>query len=424
MTFDVTGSFDNPGPLGGYIAICCVLSIGLLYDTIKKKQNKISFVLIIGILIQLIGLYIADSRAALLTLLTGSITLFILVAAPKWGRKHKTTLFLVIAVLIGGILLYQYRPTSANSRLLIWRVSADMIIDAPLTGHGIGAFPKKYMIYQAKYFKERPKSPFLSVADNTIYTFNEFVSIIIQKGIIVFLLVLLLLYVTFKSPSKSWEDKTMKAGLMALLTFSFFSYPFSVLPLVLFYSIFIGSIDNRIVYSFKTTHTHNVILILYSILIIQTSKDYLFLDNMIQSLSTFYDRQSDISLTQYRKLKFNTSFNDYYTTWLIQQPECIDSERLRDIYPSCESYCMIGNYYLKHNDYELAEFYLRQASYMIPTRFRPQYYLWELYIFTEQTEKAFQVAEHILSMPLKIESTYTLRMKRRIREYYDSKASV
>ena len=51
---------------------------------------------------------------------------------------------------------------------------------------------------------------------------------------------------------------------------------------------------------------------------------------------------------------------------------------------------------------------------MVPTRIRPKYNLWELYKDIGQSEKA----NAILAMKLKIESTYTLRMKRRIKEYY------
>ena len=41
------------------------------------------------------------------------------------------------------ISIYYYKKDSADGRLLIWRVSIDMIADAPLVGHGIGTFENK-----------------------------------------------------------------------------------------------------------------------------------------------------------------------------------------------------------------------------------------------------------------------------------------
>lgn len=55
-------------------------------------------------------------------------------------------------------------PTEQSSPLLgtrptIYRVSLDMFLDEPLTGHGIGSFRKQYLLYQGKYLKENPGAP-------------------------------------------------------------------------------------------------------------------------------------------------------------------------------------------------------------------------------------------------------------------------
>ena len=119
----------------------------------------------------------------------------------------------------------------------------------------------------------------------------------------------------------------------------------------------------------------------------------------------------------YEKIKGNINFNDYYATWLVQQSET-GNERLKDMYPSCETYCLLGSYYVERKDYKLAEYYFQEASFMIPTRLRPKYNLWELYKDTGQSEKALEMANSILTTKLKIESVYTLRMKRRVKGYY------
>ena len=203
------------------------------------------------------------------------------------------------------------------------------------------------------------------------------------------------------------------------MIFSFFSYPFSVFPLLLFYPFLCGLIKYRIYCNFRITSLKRILMILMIvILMIRTSKDILFLESVSCSLLTLYEKDgSDISHSDYEKIKGNANFNDYYATWLIQRSET-KNERLKGIYPSCETYCLLGNYYIEHGDYKLAEYYFQEASFMIPTRMRPKYNLWELYKDIGQSEKAIEIANAILAMELKIESAYTLRMKRRIKEYY------
>ena len=186
MTFDVTGSFNNPGPLGGYIAICCTITIGLLYYVIKNKRNMISFFLSVALFIQLYGLYLAESRAAILSLVSGCLFVALnSILLKKITRKNKKRLFIIagLVFIVGGWLIYQYKSASADGRLLIWRVSVDMIADAPCFGYGVNGFSKEYMIYQANYFKENPASYFVPVADNVVYPFNEFIRIWIQYGV-------------------------------------------------------------------------------------------------------------------------------------------------------------------------------------------------------------------------------------------------
>ena len=294
-----------------------------------------------------------------------------------------------------------------------------MIADAPFFGYGVNGFSKEYMIYQANYFKETPASYFIPVADNVVYPFNEFIRIWIQYGGVGLLLVILLFYSIWVNSNKNEESDIMKAGLSALLIFSFFSYPFSVFPLLLFYPFLCGLMQYKIYCNFRITNLKRILMILMTvILMIRTSKDILFLESISCSLLTLYEKNgSDISHSDYEKIKGNTNFNDYYATWLIQQSET-KNERLKEIYPSCEIYCLLGNYYIEHGDYKLAEYYFQEASFMVPTRIRPKYNLWELYKDIGQSEKAIEIANAILAMKLKIESTYTLRMKRRIKEYY------
>jgi lipopolysaccharide biosynthesis regulator YciM len=111
-------------------------------------------------------------------------------------------------------------------------------------------------------------------------------------------------------------------------------------------------------------------------------------------------------------MKHNVSFHDYYMMWLNSRPDLLgSSERIKNIQPSCEGYCLLGKYYSANDDSRLAEQVFRTASNMAPTRIRPKFYLWELYVTQGNIVAAIDMAQKILCSPVKAESIYTLRVK-------------
>ena len=65
----------------------------------------------------------------------------------------------------------------------------------------------------------------------------------------------------------------------------------------------------------------------------------------------------------------------------------------------------------------MAEAYLCQAAQMIPTRLCPNYQLWKLYVKQGDLMKAKKIGRKILTQPLKVENTYTLKAKVEIKEW-------
>ncbi|MDR2292601.1 MAG: O-antigen ligase family protein [Prevotellaceae bacterium] len=251
--FDVTGSFNNPGMLGGYVAIAFMVAIFLLTDAIKNKSLPAILFLSLSTLFLFTAVILSDSRAAFVGVLCGISVYFY----PKFRsvyNKHKvifTTVCFVSAISV-GLLLFNYRQGSANSRLLIWRISADMISDKPLFGHGITSFDQKYMHFQAAYFDENPDSKLIPVADNVAYVYNEFIHITIETGIVGLLCLLIVFYFAFSGK----RQQLQKAALAVLLVFSMFSYPTEIFPLLILFPIIIGSFKTK---RLKKIHLHRSI---------------------------------------------------------------------------------------------------------------------------------------------------------------------
>ena len=123
----------------------------------------------------------------------------------------------------------------------------------------------------------------------------------------------------------------------------------------------------------------------------------------------------------YEKMRYNRSYHDYYMDWLIEQPNSEYSKRIENILPSCENYCFLAEYFLTKKNYAQAETTLRVAADMIPTRIRPKYQLWQLYVETGNVPAAFETAQKIIEMPVKIESVFTLKVKAQMKKYFSIK---
>ncbi|GHT74130.1 ligase [Bacteroidia bacterium] len=407
VMFDISGSFGNPRQLGGYLAVCSVVSICLLISNIKGKNKLLIDLLTVSLIIQIGGLYLADSRAGFLALAVG-ITLFFIPTI----KKYKRLFFSIMAGLIlsMSIALYFYRPASANGRLLVWRVSTEMIADKPFFGHGIGAFSEKYMLYQAKYFSENPTSVFISVADNVVYPFNELLNVTIQQGIIGLLLFLAIFYFAFRVK----DNRIFKVALTALAVFSMFSYPAEIFPLLLLFSVCLGGLVDSSDLTHNSVRNKMVIIILCLFVVFFVAKDLI----LINQLSNSYKNNNMILFEQsYEKMQYNHTYHYYYMDWLMEQPNSEHSERIKKILPSCENYCLLAEYFWANKNYEQAETTLRTAANMIPTRLRPKYLLWQLYVETKNTPAALEKAQDILVTPVKIESVYTLKVKAQMRKY-------
>ena len=79
--------------------------------------------------------------------------------------------------------------------------------------------------------------------------------------------------------------------------------------------------------------------------------------------------------------------------------------------------CAIGDVYKALNNYRLAEQAYRQAAFMCPSHFYPQYLLANLYIETRQNEKALKVALEILSKKVKVPSTDVYLIQQEMQDF-------
>jgi tetratricopeptide (TPR) repeat protein len=92
-------------------------------------------------------------------------------------------------------------------------------------------------------------------------------------------------------------------------------------------------------------------------------------------------------------------------------------QKIKNIFPSSETYCRLGEACECDGQYECAEQLYQKAADMVPNRISPNYHLWQLYVKQGDCTQAHAMAQKILSQPVKVENTFTLRVKGQIKRY-------
>ena len=227
--FTLTGSFANPGPYGGLLAILlAILGAYVLQNrNAQKWYDKVLVILSsISCALCVIVLPASMSRAAWLAL---GIAVLVLgykeLGLADWKRKHKAlaaVASVIVAITMTGI--FFLKKDSAIGRLHIWHMELRAIAEAPLSGHGKGTVLGVYGDTQAEYFAEKERPEIITkVAGCPEYAFNEYLKVGVEYGIpamigviiVIFLVIAVLL--KFRSP--------FAYGLIAFCVFAFFSYP-------------------------------------------------------------------------------------------------------------------------------------------------------------------------------------------------------
>ena len=185
--FDITGTFGNPGPLGGFFGILCAGVINVIYRRRGINEIRTFSWILIGVLL-MYGVIASGSRSGLLAAFTGGVVIFIrrIVYLIQENRIKRVVVecfstFMILSTV--SVILYCLKPDSADGRLLVWLNTLRLISDYPVFGCGTGGWTANYMLYQADFFATHPHSHFIMLADNVAYPYNEILHIGAEHGL-------------------------------------------------------------------------------------------------------------------------------------------------------------------------------------------------------------------------------------------------
>jgi len=409
------------------------INLLLLVKTINIERYLAS----VGVLVITIAILLSNSRTGVLAILVSSVSFFI-IEAKMFRKTLQLRHFKLLPVLIMGIILagtfvlYYQKKDSADGRLLIWKVSFEMIKDKPVIGHGYGAFHAKYMDYQGEYFKNNPNSKYAKLTDNVKHPFNEFIKVAVEFGlvglIVVFSFILFVLWKVIKSENK--DRGLVFSGLVSFLVFACFSYPLqniAVWLLLAFYLLaLLPSKKIRIRNSPGSIIARILVVILCAFFFSHFSKQIQAEMKWKTIAVNSLRGNTEGMLPEYEKL---------YSTSLKQNPYFLYNygaelnfagrfDKSIDILIECQQrfndydlQMLLADNYHKKGETEKAIEIFRHTSFMIPCRFLPIYQLFEIYRKTGQNEMAVKYANEIVNKKVKIPSLTVKSIKAEAEEY-------
>ncbi len=196
--YPITGFNDNPNVTAMYLV--GVLPLLLTFPKGREGHPDIPFSLTLRVWLGLFiffALLLLRCRTAYIGLAVEiCVFLFMKFSPTDTSDKHRLSLsgnkFVKICAICGTIIiaaifvgkLYNMKRDSADGRLLIWRLSAQMIVEQPL-GHGYGLFEKHYNQRQAEYFMENGGTDTeRRTATFTCMAYNDYLEHGVDGGII------------------------------------------------------------------------------------------------------------------------------------------------------------------------------------------------------------------------------------------------
>ena len=413
--FEITGFLGNPGQLGGFQAVSFVSAITLY----AQRRSRIwKTVIPTSAALIFFSLILSDSRAGLVAAIAG----IILLTHKSWSSNVKKIRWFYAVfscfICLSALLLYHYRPESINARLFIWRICANMFMEKPLLGFGNGGFNMNYMLYQGEYISLHAGVDFSAIADNVAYPYNEFIHILIEQGLVGFVLFVIMI---ISGIQEIQDNHRSCAPLVAFLVFSTFSYPSYKLALGIMLPLLLGILPTRAFmpsqWMRKATTVVSIITVTLCITAISYSRHRfhnLLSDNFNhKETARTSECIENFFIHNYSDLKINAQ----YVAFARERPEILNYSTIPRIFPSSDSWCTIGRHYILLHKYEKAQKYFSQAVNMVPGLIQPKYLLWQTYIHQGKEYEAKEIADTILRMKVKVENTYTLRIRNEVINY-------
>ena len=464
--FRVTGTFHNPAPLGGFLALVS----GIALDRIVRLGRPLArylgwrgwspkLLLLPGFWIfGLSGLFLlgvllllpaTQSRIAWL----GALTALLIVGweplvrpLRRWLRERKWVAWVLVPlaglVLVGGTTAaYRMKARSADGRLLMWKTTLRMVADRPWDGVGPGRFSGVYGDYQAAWLS----SPHASdserqVAGSSGAAFNDYLQLAAELGLPGLLLMVVVLFFAFRGFRRRWRSGGcgFAAALAAFSVFAAASYPLQLLSFRVLWMLLVavgigGLYDARPVSGVRAGDRIGSGVVLGFCLVVSALSFWTAWP--LRRTYAAWGRLEPL----YRMERFETVATDYerLAPALGAEPSFLFEwanvrnkdgdptgsiailERAAGLSSDPMLYNLLGNNYRALGDYPSAERAYLRAWAVVPGRLYPLYLLTDLYRESGQEARMRAMGRRVLEFDERVSSPAVREMRARVRKWLE-----
>ena len=430
--YALTGSFFNPGPYSGYLAM--ILPVCLYQWLVCGRRG--GRVVSGGVMLLILCVLPAGmSRSAWLAAGVSCLCVYAwhMDWTDKfrllWQQQRQRVVMVVVGgfcvLLLAGYLLFVLKPDSARGRLFMWKITCRAIAEKPLTGYGIHNFAAAYGNAQETYFAAGDYEPWEErVAGSPEYAFNEYLQAAVELGIplAVCLLVVVVLCL-YRGVRKGRYG--ICGAILSLMIFSFSSYPLQ-LP------VFIVTFGGLLVACLFGADRWQWLGLAVSVGIIggfrlkndlqveQACREWMNA-RVLYSAGAYQSAEKEYGRL-YPLLRDRASFLFEYGHGLHKQQQFSKSNRIlkEALLRSCDPMILnvIGKNYQQMGDCLSAEDWFIRSTHRLPGRIYPYYLLAKLYAEPgfRQPDKFEKMKRMVLTKEPKVHSTAIRQMREEIKK--------
>jgi len=422
--FKVVGTFINPNFLGVYMVVGLIIT---LYNFIffQYKNNIIKLFFLVSASSMLYVLFLTDSRASWMSLVIA--LLFLILSSEKsifFLKANKKKAFIILAVLILFCLgciyfLYLLNRDSVDGRTLIREITISRIKENPIFGNGIFNFTSIYNNTKACYFNDAQRLwGEIKVANYVSTSFNDYLQIIFEIGIVGFFFFAFLFYSIVR---KVELNSTTRLGFSMVIIFATLGLFTSVLynPTAMVFLVWALSLlfvkgKNRkeifIITNIFYIRCISTVFIILSLIVVvffcfKTQALVDFKDVLEGNNQRFYYKLSDnrmLLIEDDPYIEFKFGFEKYHEGEESKGMAMMENSIKK--LPIPDANFVLANLYSGQKKNLRAEHLLLLNVGIEPFRFEPRENLLKFYIESKQNEKIIKTANEIINLPVKIES--------------------
>lgn len=428
--YALTGSFFNPGPYSGYLAM--ILPVCLYQWLVCGRRG--GRVVSGGVMLLILCVLPAGmSRSAWLAAGVSCLCVYAwhMDWTDKfrllWQQQRQRVVMVVVGgfcvLLLAGYLLFVLKPDSARGRLFMWKITCRAIAEKPLTGYGIHNFAAAYGNAQETYFAAGDYEPWEErVAGSPEYAFNEYLQAAVELGIplAVCLLVVVVLCL-YRGVRKGRYG--ICGAILSLMIFSFSSYPLQ-LPvfIVTFGGLLVACLFGADRWQWLGVAVLVGIIVGFrlknDLQVEQACREWMNA-RVLYSAGAYQSAEKEYGRL-YPLLRDRASFLFEYGHGLHKQQQFGKSNRIlkEALQRSCDPMILnvIGKNYQQMGDCLSAEDWFIRSTHRLPGRIYPYYLLAKLYaeLSFRQPDKFEKMKRMVLTKEPKVQSTAIRQMREEV----------